>query len=341
MRPDRTGGSSSDLPVSNSNHLESTYDVFQQAYSTTTPDLGATPESPRAVEITITAEIATLLEIYQTGIGVWMDVLDHSHTYQRDIVRRAVSSPLLLHSICALSAKQMSLIRQPFLWEPVSARHYGKSLSLLIEELEKQPPSREVLIVAAILLCSYELLTQPGTDYQKHLYGARSLFQPHGIAAGGTKLEKASFWIYARQDVSMALVHEQATLMPPQEWPVVPDSGAAEEDEMANHVLWILARVIQVKFTNSRGDLSDEQINTVNGLLSELDRWWERFPLSARGIVTTEISDSGLPKIWFCVPSTGDVVPVRTASAGNTNIDYNMTYSSGMLVSPPGTDLVA
>lgn len=150
-----------------------------------------------------------------------MDILDHSLTYQRQVLRHALSSSLLLHAICALSAKQMSLISDSFLWEPMSTRYYGKSLGLLTKELEKQQFVREIVIAATILLCSYELLAYPGTDYQNHLYGARSSFQAHNIASTGTMLEKASFWIYARQDVSMALVHECAPLISPHEWPTI------------------------------------------------------------------------------------------------------------------------
>lgn len=116
---------------------ESTYDVFQQAQFTSQHNSRTSPNCPGPVEVTITEEIKRLLEIYQTGIGTWMDILDHSCIYQRQVLRYALSSSLLLHAICALSAKQMSLIGDSFLWEPVSTRYYGKSLGLLIEELKK------------------------------------------------------------------------------------------------------------------------------------------------------------------------------------------------------------
>lgn len=229
---------------------ESTYDVFQQAQFTSQHNSRTSPNGPDPVEVTITEEIRRLLEIYQTGIGTWMDILDHSCIYQRQVLRYALSSSLLLHAICALSAKQMSLIGDSFLWEPASTRYYAKSLGLLIEELKKQQSSREVVIAATILLCSYELLACPGADYQKHQYGARSLFQTHNIASTGTKLEKASFWIYARQDVSMALVHECATLISPQEWPTISEYEGLEEDVLGNQILWILAKLVQFKFSD-------------------------------------------------------------------------------------------
>lgn len=296
-----------DINASTGHNPESTYDVFQQAQFTSQHDSRASIKSSGPAEVTVTKEIARLLNIYQTGIGTWMDILDHSCTYQRQVLRYALSSSLLLHAICALSAKQMSLIGDSFLWEPVSTRYYGLSLGLLIEELKKQQSSREIVIAATILLCSYELLACPGADYQKHLYGARSLFQTHNIASTGTKLEKASFWIYARQDVSMALVHECATLVPPQKWPALSECEGLEEDVLGNQILWILARLIQFKFSNKGNALHDCH-SDLQKLISEIDFWWERVPITARGVATTEASDNGLKKIWFCVPSAGNKI---------------------------------
>lgn len=119
----------------------------------------------------------------------------------------------------------MSLIGDEFLWEPVAARHYGE----LIKELNGSETSSEVVISATILLFSYELLARPGADYQKHLYCARSPFQGYDMVRNGTDVEHVSFWIYARQDVSMALVHESATFIAPETWPAVPQLGEMEE----------------------------------------------------------------------------------------------------------------
>lgn len=290
-----------------SNDPGSTYDVFRQASSTVTREPTLSLQAPGSIEVTVTEEIAKLLGIYQSGIGPWMDILDHSLAYQRQVVRLALRSPLLMHSICALSARQMSLVGERFLWGPVSARHYGKSLGLLIRELNEQQSGREVIIAATILLCSSELLTLPGADYQRHLYGARSLFQTHNIAANGTDLEHASFWIFARQDVSVAIIRECATLIPPQEWPAIPQSGEPEEDRLGKRILWLLAKMIKFRFMPFAGGCSDQQTQHFRDLCSEIDLWWEGLPSSARGVTMADISDDGLTKTWFCVPSAGNV----------------------------------
>ncbi|KAL3482301.1 hypothetical protein BJX99DRAFT_62 [Aspergillus californicus] len=138
-------------PEHTSHNAESTYDVFRQEFPAS--------EEPRrlenlsgAVGVTVTEEIVKLLAIYQNGIGTWQDVPDHSQIYQPQILRSAMSSPLLTHLICALSDKQRSLIGDEFIWEPVAARQYRESLGLLIVELNNSETSREIVISATIAL---------------------------------------------------------------------------------------------------------------------------------------------------------------------------------------------
>lgn len=237
-----------------------------------------------------------------------MDIFDRSHTYQNDIVRYSLSSPLLMHAVCALSANQMSLIQNKFLWEPVSSRFYGQSLSLLINELTKQSSRAdgELLLAATILLGSYELLAQPGIDYQRHLYGAQTLIFSRDIGKQGTSLEKASFWIFARQDVALALVNERPTLVPPVKWPVPPESPpAAVEDAFGMRILWLLARVVEVKFGSPDGQVSNIQRERVESLVAEIDLAWAGLPSHVHGVPMKQShsEDEGLTRVWFCVPS--------------------------------------
>ncbi|KAL4870921.1 hypothetical protein BDV12DRAFT_40340 [Aspergillus spectabilis] len=214
-RPQRNGPPKEPVEPFDAGHNdpESTYEVFRQTFSRSNLVVlskSQTQKAPKSIPVPVTEETASLLRVYQGGIGPWNDILGHSLTYQRQVLRYTLLSPLIMHAVCALSAKQMSLISRIFLWEPVATRHYGRSLELLIESLTGYGRSREVIITATILLCSYELLSRSEADYQRHLYGARSLFQNHDVSGNGSDVELVSFWVYARQDVSMALVHESA-----------------------------------------------------------------------------------------------------------------------------------
>lgn len=236
-----------------------------------------------------------------------MDIFDCSHTYRHEVVRYSLSSPLLMHAVCALSAKQMSLIQNKFLWEPVSSRFYGQSLSLLINELTKQSSRSggELLLAATILLSSYELLAQPGIDYQRHLYGAQTLIFSRSIGEEGTSLERASFWIFARQDVALALVNERPTLVPPVKWPAPPESPpAAVEDAFGMKILWLLARVIEVLFS-ANSEVASTKCERVESLVAEIDLVWAGLPSHVRGVPMKQShsEDEGLTRVWFCMPS--------------------------------------
>ncbi|KAL4961184.1 Zn(II)2Cys6 transcription factor [Aspergillus stella-maris] len=256
----------------------------------------------------LTAETVGLLKIYQKGIGIWMDIFDRSQTYQNEVVKYSMDFPLLMHAICALSARQMSLSQAKFVWEPIASRFYGESLRLLIRELSNQDTQRDLLLAATILLGSYELLEQPGIDYQRHLYGANTLIQTHDIRHKSTPLDHASFWIYARQDVALALGNERPTLTPPDQWPI-PSSNESDpvEDHFGKRMLWLLARVVDVRFseTGLSNESSSAKRTALESLVSEIDLLWTALPSHVRGAYLNHKTskEEDLSSVWFCAPS--------------------------------------
>lgn len=286
---------------------ESTYDVFQQAQLIIQSPASLQLESSITCDDILTEETAALLKIYHNGIGTWMDIFDHTRTYQSEIVRCSLSSPLLMHAICAMSAKQMSLTENKFLWEPVASRFYGESLGLLIKELTNPGTDRGLLLAATILLGSYELLAEPGTDYQKHIYGACTVIQSFKPGEKELRLEQASFWVYARQDVALALVNERPTLTPPDEWPPIPQHANSIDTKFGHNILQLLGRVIQIKFAQGDRASSNTKYQDLEVLSSEIESLWKNLPLHVRGTrVKNDFVDcEGLSTIWFCDPAAG------------------------------------
>lgn len=243
--------------------------------------------------------------MYQQGIGIWMDVCDDTLTYQRHVVRLALSSELLLHSICALSAKQMSLVKERYLWEPVATEHYGTSLRLLMRDLDRSDVIRDETLAAAILLCSYELLKDPGSDYKKHMLGARTLIQTHKAMTQSTDVSRASFWIFARQDVAMAIMNETQTLIHPSEWEAAVNELGDAEDSLGNKILWLLAGTVQLRF-NPTGEFNTKPSALgASNIPSAIDQWWCNLPPTTQGVHVEAVSEDGLTEIWFHSPSTG------------------------------------
>ncbi|KAL5093517.1 hypothetical protein Trisim1_010247 [Trichoderma cf. simile WF8] len=282
---------------------ESTYDVFRQIQYAQLPDPEAALPSIEPQLPIMTEEVMDLVLKYQSGIGAWMDVLDHASNYRRQVTRRAASSALLMYSICALSAKQMSLVGEHSVWEPVAGRFYGQSLRLLIHDLNQLDARYDEVFVATILLCSYELLAIPGPDYRKHLEGVSSLLRSHCLSSITTDLDKASFWIYARHDVAMALINYCPTLVATSEWPNAMTGNNLEEDAIGNQILWLLAKVIELRFAPSDSIIPKDGHENLREIGTEIDRWWDDLPSTSRGLSSGEVSEDGLSKLWFCAQS--------------------------------------
>lgn len=282
---------------------ESTIDVVQRVHLGNS-DQVQPPLPISTEELRLSKQCIDLLQMYQEGIGTWMDVCDDTLTYQRHVVRLALSSELLLHSICALSAKQMSLVKEKYLWEPVAADHYGTSLRLLMRDLDRSDMSRDAALAAAILLCSYELLANPGTDYKKHILGARTLIQTYKAMNGSTDVERASFWIFARQDVAMAIMNETQTLIHPSEWEAAVHRLGNAEDGLCNKIIWLLARTVQLRFTSKGGFDPQPPATRAHDVSSAIDQWWHDLPPTTHGVRFEGVSEDGLTEIWFHAPST-------------------------------------
>ncbi|KAJ0415913.1 hypothetical protein BJY00DRAFT_304542 [Aspergillus carlsbadensis] len=204
---------------------------------------------PPPAETTITPEIAHLLRVYENSIATWMDVFDANLTYQRRLLCMAPSSPLLLNTICALAARQLSLITCPRTWTPVAEHYYSLAVHLLARLLNAYPREMDLAIVATILLSSYELLASTGVDYQRHFKGAHTIVESLNAQRSESRLIRASFWIYARHEIAQALNRNSPTLHDPRSWPKANlTEGEMDEDAFCNDVLRLAAETVCVAF---------------------------------------------------------------------------------------------
>jgi hypothetical protein len=114
----------------------------------------------------------------------------------------------------------------------------------------------------------------------------------------------AAFWVYARQDIAMALVHECPTLLPPDEWGVSWDERETREGQLGNQMVWLLARVIAHTFRSTTGQSVQALSEGRASLIEQLDVLHERLPESFRGTAFGPPLEEGFLPRWFAVPST-------------------------------------
>ncbi|KAF2098574.1 hypothetical protein NA57DRAFT_75813 [Rhizodiscina lignyota] len=287
------------------NNPQSTWDIFnlsRNELATISPlDSPAVQlRGPQAQNID--RETAELLRVYQTGIATWMDIFDHRLCYQRDVPRRAIFSLLIRQSICALSAKQISLLKGGSVHGSVAAARYGDSLRLLLAAFAEPQSNQEDILTATILLSSYELLAAPGLDHRKHIHGATTLIKSQKIDSQCQGINKATFQIYVRQDIAVALMNECPTNLSPQEWNVTWPSGEVEDEARGNHILWLCSRAINLIYTadiSTRTSLT--YFSNVAEVSREVEEWFNQLPSESKGLTCGQASWEGFVDIWFPV----------------------------------------
>ncbi|KAF2794897.1 hypothetical protein K505DRAFT_303155 [Melanomma pulvis-pyrius CBS 109.77] len=267
------------------------------AISTPAPTIDTASTS--GASVTLTPETAFLLQAYLRTVATWMDLMDHSCTYQLSIPRLILSSPLLFHCICAFTAKHLALAhsRQNTFWDPIARQHYGESLRLLISALNSS--SHEHALTATILMSSYEMIGAVGLEHRRHFLGAMMLIKSHNINAQSQGIDKANFWVYVRHEISVALSSEQPLLLDPEDWDVRWEDGETREDVLGNHVLWILARVINLVYGKDKTSEASHQKR--EEFLHELEEWRSGLSDTFVGIPYGDEDEDGFRKVYFPV----------------------------------------
>lgn len=183
-------------------------------------------------------------------------------------------------------------------WKVVAVRHYGQALRLLIEALEV--PFCETAMTGSMLLLSYEIHgAQRSEDYRRHFLGLHMLVKNNGINAQSTGTDRANFWIYCRHEIALALSHEQPLVLDPAEWGVAWEENETREDVLGNHVMWILARIINLVF-GPDGD-RDRSKSAREAFLQELEEWRAGLSECFIGIPYGDADDDGFREIYFTV----------------------------------------
>lgn len=258
------------------------------------------PQQGGGQSITLTSETAYLLQTYVRTVAVWMDLFDFSLVYQLRVPQLVISSPLLFHCVCAFTANHLALSNASSnpAWKFVAVKHYGEALRLLIEALSM--PDHEHALTASMLLLSYEIHeAQRSEDYRRHFLGLTTLIRERGITAQCSGTDRANFWIYVRHEIALALSSEQPTVNDPAEWAVRWIEGETREDYLGNHVLWILARVVNLIFgPEGRSESGKEKRHA---FLNELEVWRSGLSETFVGIPYGDEDEEGFRKVYFPV----------------------------------------
>ncbi|WYZ36111.1 hypothetical protein EsH8_X_000758 [Colletotrichum jinshuiense] len=263
----------------------------------------STSEIISRAQVTLTAEMVHLLTTYRASVATWMDIFDYGCAYQLEVLRRCMKSKLLIRSVCAFTAKHLSLLPSGDLWVAPATRYYGESLRGLIGYIGTGSVPEDVL-TATILLCSYEIIATQGEEHQRHLSGAKLLILNRGVSASSVGLDRANFWIYIRHEITVALFNKTTLQISPKDWGVNWRETEVEEDVLANQLLWLLGRAIDVVFRQEQSvfitatTLCDER----QEIYAEVATWFRCWSPSFKGVKYGEPDDQGFFKLYFPMP---------------------------------------
>ncbi|KAH7095713.1 hypothetical protein FB567DRAFT_36839 [Paraphoma chrysanthemicola] len=257
-------------------------------------------QSSSSDTISLTPETAFLLQNYVRTVATWMDVFDHDSTYQLRVPQQVLTSPLLFHCVCAFTANHLALSNTSSnpSWKFVAVKHYGEALRLLIQALSM--PNQEHALTASMILLSYELHEAlRSEDYRRHFLGLTTLIRSRGITAQCTGTDRANFWIYVRHEIALAIASEKPLVLDPEEWAVTWIEGETREDVLGNHVVWILARVINLIFSEEGRSATTKPKR--QAFLHELEAWRAGLSDTFVGIPYGETDEEGFQKVYFPV----------------------------------------
>lgn len=283
----------------------STWDVFNNSAGPLRNAISPGQLIPATGSPSIDAEKVTLLQEYQNGVGTWLGLFDDDLHLTHTIVKWALESSLLLNAICALTARQLSMVGRGEMWKSTAVHYYGESLHHLINILNGPSYCAGDTLAATVLLSSYELFTSPGLDHHRHVSGAVNLIKTNSHNASSDGVIEAAFWVYARQDVAMALVHECPTMLPPDEWGVSWIDQETVGDSLGNKIIWIAAKVIAHTFREVDNVAKQSLHRDKTGLIKELNSWRESLSTSSAGVPFGTPSEEGFLSRFFAMPSMG------------------------------------
>lgn len=208
-----------------------------------------------------------------------MDTTDTAEHFTRHVPQKALSSPILLNAVLAFSARHLARTSN---YDPEAAEFFHSAcIELLIPALSDQASAAADpnILAATVILRIYEQLnvSMTGADDERHLWGSTALvdLQPffHAPTAGG--IRQAAFWVFIRQDIYMALIHQRPMRCDLDSFNVDVTFVSRDDSTWANWAIWILARIVQFCFgLQERGW---EKWSVLNELM---DTWEQCKPFS-------------------------------------------------------------
>ncbi|CUM51892.1 unnamed protein product [Debaryomyces tyrocola] len=244
------------------------------------------------------SEELELFKIYLYEVAPWLDMFDSSKQFGTTVADLAQSNKPLLYAIYAISSRQKELTAPNYPAEK-TMKLYQESLKHLIPTVNKIVDKE--IISTCVILCVLEMMSSSPKEWRHHLEGCHALFEANDICGFSDDLERRLFWCYARMDVNSAVIGEQSTIIPSENWLRKNCSiyelkrlfvETNDEDMYANYIVFLCSRVLNLIAKDSKNFEQEWEI-----LWNEVKEWSENRPFHLKPIMTYD--DKPFPGVLF------------------------------------------
>lgn len=223
-----------------------------------------------------------------------LDLNDPQRQFETFVPYLALSCPILLHAVLALSACHLN--RLDGSCDDICAVHYHDlCLQDLIPALADPSTTLDnVLPISTVILRMYEMLSRE-TDHQRHLKGCSSLFTHNRRNIGYRALKRTAFWAYFREEIMVALSLEKPTTIQPSSWKVDITWSGDTDYVKTEKMTMLTAEVIDHCFGD---DVDGDFARRWDELQREADAWKTSLPDSFNPLYVIEESKP-FPEILY------------------------------------------
>lgn len=265
------------------------------------------------------AQEVLFMQVFVEEVGIWMDSLDSTKHFSRQLPFLALEEPMLLNAFLACGARHLTLVN-PKYHEDEALLYYDTATTQLLRAL--QNPERDTVCCAttAVILNVYEIMSERAMQRMNHIAGARALIKECGWSARSTGIGAACFWLNVGMELLSCLHFNWQVAWEPDQWGVNLDFQreveSGQEEVWVHRILYIVGKIANFRASKKRFQESlshDEQIRIQDRLVewqklkNLCDRWNQSVPRTMQpiGYLTPSqtSSISAFPEVWYEIHS--------------------------------------
>ncbi|KAE8449832.1 hypothetical protein EG329_007309 [Mollisiaceae sp. DMI_Dod_QoI] len=254
--------------------------------------------------------IVTLFRHYIDVLAPWYDLNDAQNMFGTIVPVRAIlpGNAILFKALIAFSACHMNRTAQD-LAQLGSVYHASCVEELLAALNDVSLDHHEDYLAATCLLRSYEILNGDMRRHQNHLLGAYSFATNRPIDLTIRGLAQTGTWNYLREEITVALESRRSVRFSTG-FHFVPELVMA--DQWANAITFILAKTINLCFSDASNESMDERNNLWQALAAELASWRHGLPITFQPFSTASRPGNVFPSIWLLRPWHGKFIHFKS-----------------------------